>query len=190
MIDTVTKKLFSIIVAMLFVATAVVSFIIGRNSVDIPEVGSVTKIDTIYKEKPVPYKVETVETKYVYLPSEPTPPDTVYMDREVVIIDSVKVAIDIERKIYQDSLYKATVSGPCVADMHPSLDDIEIYSRHETIITERKPKLFRPYISICGGKDLFGVGGGVRINEKVDVDVKYMRVNNDDAFMVGTNICF
>lgn len=171
-------------------ACLAVVFIAGRNSVPSLDPEHIIMWDTTRVEVPVPQIIEKVRTEYVYLPSKPQPADTVYMDREVVRVDSVLVAIDMERRVYQDSMYKATVSGPCVADMHPSLDDIEIYSKRETIITERRPKLFRPYISICGGKDLFGIGGGVRINEKVDVDVKYMRVNNNDAFMVGTNICF
>lgn len=171
-------------------ACLTVVFIAGRKSVPELKPERIEMWDTVRLEIPVPQIIEKVRTEYVYIPSEPTPADTVYRDREVVRVDSVLVAVDIERRVYQDSLYKATVSGPCVADMHPSLDDIEIYSRSETIITERRPKLFRPYISVCGGKDLFGVGGGVRINEKVDVGAKYMRVNNNNALMVETNISF
>lgn len=184
--NRVIVVLFSILLIILLVIT----FILGRKSVDIPEVSNETKIDTVYKEKPVPYKVETVETKYVYLPSEPTPPDTVYMDREVVIVDSVKVAIDIEKKVYQDSTFKATISGPRIGKYGPNLDDINIYSRTETKIVEKPYPFLVPYISFGGGKDILGIGGGVTIKQRVDVGAKYIRVQEHDMFLVEANIRF
>jgi hypothetical protein len=128
--------------------------------------------------------------KYVYLPSEPSPPDTVYMDREVTKVDSVKVAIDIERKVYQDSTFKATVSGPRIGEYGPILDDINIYSRTETKIIEKPYPFLVPYVSFVGGKDILGIGGGVTIKQKVDVGAKYLRVQDQNLFMVEANIRF
>lgn len=184
------NRVIVILFSILLVILLVITFILGRMSVDIPEVSNETKIDTVYKEKPVPYKVETVETKYVYLPSEPTPPDTVYMDREVVIRDSVKVAIDIERKVYQDSTFRATVSGPRIGEHGPILDDISIYSRTETKIVEKPYPFLVPYISFGGGKDILGIGGGVTIKQRVDVGAKYLRVQEHNMFLVEANIRF
>lgn len=171
-------------------ACLAVVFIAGRKSVPELKPERIEMWDTVRLEIPVPQIIEKVHTKYVYLPSEPQPADTVYVDREAVRVDSVLVAVDIERRVYQDSLYRATISGPRVADMHPSLDDIEIYSKREVVITERQPKLIRPYVSACGWKDLVGIGGGVRINDKVDVGLKYVRVKSDNHLMVETNIAF
>ena len=171
-------------------ACLAVVFIAGRKSVPILEPERIIMWDTARIEVPVPQIIEKVRTEYVYLPSEPTPADTVYRDRDVIRVDSVLVAIDIERRVYQDSLYRATISGPRVADMHPSLDDIEIYSKREVVITERQPKLIRPYVSACCWKDLVGIGGGVRINDKVDVGLKYVRVKSNNHLMVETNIAF
>lgn len=184
--NRVIVALFSILLIILLVIT----FILGRKSVDIPEVKTKTKIDTVYKEKPVPYKVETVETKYVYLPSEPSPPDTVYIEREVTIVDSVKVAIDIERKVYQDSTFKATISGPRIGNYGPILDDISIYSRTETKIVEKPYPFLVPYISFGGGKNILGIGGGVTIKQRVDVGAKYLRVQEHNMFLVEANIRF
>lgn len=184
------NRVIVILFSILLVILLVITFILGRMSVDIPEVSNEIKIDTVYKEKPVPYKVETVETKYVYLPSEPTPPDTVYMDREVVIRDSVKVAIDIERKVYQDSTFRATVSGPRIGEHGPILDDISIYSKTETKIVERPYPFLVPYVSFGGGKDILGIGGGVTIKQRVDVGAKYLRVQEHNMFLVEANIRF
>ncbi len=47
--------------------------------------------------------------------------------------DSVALALEIETRIYEDTLYRAQVSGPAVGGYHPSLDWIETYSRTQTI---------------------------------------------------------
>lgn len=184
------NRVIIVLSSILLIILLIISFILGRKSVDIPKVSTETKIDTIYKEKPVPYKVETVETKYVYLPSEPIPRDTVYMDREIVIVDSVKVAIDIERKTYQDSTFKATISGPRIDNYGPTLDDISIYSKTEIRTIEKPYPFMVPYVSFGGGKDILGIGGGVTIKQRVDVGAKYLRVKEHNMFLVEANIRF
>ena len=184
------NRVIVILFSILLVILLVIAFILGRKSVDIPEIKTETKIDTTYIEKPVPYKVETVETKYVYVPSKPSPPDTVYMNREVIKVDSVKVAIDIERKVYQDSTFKATVSGPRIGEYGPVLDNINIYSRTETKIIEKPYPFLVPYISFGGGKNILGIGGGVTIKQRVDVGAKYLRIQDQNMFMIESNIRF
>ena len=184
------NRVITVLFSILLIILLIITFILGRKSVDIPEAKTEIKIDTVYKEKPVPYKVETVETKYVYLPSEPTPPDTVYMNKETAIVDSVKVAIDIERKTYQDSTFKATISGPRIGNYGPNLDDINIYSRTETKIIEKPYPFLVPYISFGGGKDILGIGGGVTIKQKVDIGAKYLRIEDQNMFLVEANIRF
>lgn len=184
------NRVIIVLFSILLIILLIITFILGRKSVDIPEVSNETKIDTVYKEKPVPYKVETVETKYVYLPSEPSPPDTVYIDREIIVTDSVKVAIDIERKVYQDSTFRATVSGPRIGEYGPILDDISIYSRTEAKIVEKPYPFLVPYISFGGGKNILGIGGGVTIKQRVDVGAKYLRVQEHNMFLVEANIRF
>ena len=163
------------------------SFFIGRNSVDIPEITTEVRWDTLRIEKPVPHEIEKVRTEYVYVP---TPADTVVLEREVVRVDSVLVAVDIERRVYQDSLYRAVVSGAVVGDIHPTLDHIDIYSRNETRIVEYKAPMFRPYIRGSVGQELMGIGCGVSIKDRVDVDVQYMRMGNNNMVVVGANYRF
>lgn len=162
------------------------SFFLGRESVQ-PTITTEVRWDTLRIEKPVPYKVEKVRTEYVYVP---TPSDTVVLEREVVRVDSVLVAVDIERRVYQDSLYRAVVSGAVVGDIHPTLDHIDIYSRNETRIVEYKAPMFRPYIRGSVGQELMGIGGGVSIKDRVDVDIQYMRMGSNNMVVVGANYRF
>ena len=173
------KTIFAIIGVILCLAT---SFWLGRKSAQ-PTITTEIKWDTLTIEKPVPYKVEKVRTEYVYVP---TPSDTVVIER----VDSVLVAVDIERRVYQDSLYRAVVSGAVVGDIHPTLDHIDIYSRNETRIVEDKAPMFRPYIRGSVGKELMGIGGGVSIKDRVDVDVQYMRMGNNNMVVIGANYRF
>lgn len=160
------------------------SFFIGRKSVK-PTITTEIKWDTLRVEVPVPHEVEKVRTEYVYVH---TPADTVV--REVVRVDSVLVAVDVERRVYSDDRYRAVVSGAVVGDIHPTLEKIDIYSRSETRIIEHKAPMFRPYIRGSVGKELMGIGGGVSIKDRVDVDVQYMRVGNNNMIVFGANYRF
>lgn len=184
------NRVIVVLFSILLITLLVITFILGRISVDIPEVKTKTKIDTVYIDNPVPYKVETIKTEYVYLPSEPSPPDTVYMNKEIIKVDSVKVAIDIERKVYQDSTFKATISGPRIGEYGPNLDDINIYSRTEIKIVEKPYPFVVPYVSLGVGKDILGIGGGVTIKQRVDVGAKCLRIKEQNMFLIEANIRF
>lgn len=85
---------------------------------------TITKIDTVTVTKPV--------LKYKYLTKIIT--DTLYSTDSVL----VPVRIPIESKIYQDSTYRAIVSG-----YKASLDTIQVYPIHTyTTITNTKQKRF------------------------------------------------
>ena len=160
------------------------SFFVGRKSVQ-PNVTTKIKWDTLTIEKPVLVEVEKVRTGYVYVP---TPADTVV--KEVVRVDSVLVAVDIERRVYGDDRYRAVVSGAVVGDIHPILESMDIYAKTETRIIEHKAPMFRPYIRGSIGKEIIGIGGGVSIKDRVDVDVQYMRIGNSNMVVVGANYRF
>ena len=177
------KTALYIILSIVFIAICIGCFSLGRNSVDIPKVSTKVRIDTLTIEKPIPREIEKVRTEYVYVP---TPADTVVFER----VDSVLIAVDIERRVYQDSSYRAVVSGAVVGDIHPSLDHIDIYSRNETRIVEYKAPMFRPYIRGSVGKELMGIGGGVSIKDRVDIDVQYMRMANKNMVVIGANYRF
>lgn len=92
-------------------------------------------VDTQYVDKPVPYKVEVKDT--IYLPNPQNPQFPQNPQPEYLVYQT---------KIYQDSTYKAQVSG---YDAH--LDWIETYNRtivREINVTERiqeQPKKWSIY---------------------------------------------
>lgn len=181
------KIAFFSLLAIVFIAICVGCFVWGRKSVDIPEITTEIKWDTIRVEKPVPYEVERVRKEYVYVP---TPADTVVREVEVVRVDSVLVAVEVERREYRDSLYRAVVSGAVVGDIHPTLESMEVYARSETRVVERNVPMFRPYISASVGREMMGIGGGVSIKDRVDVGAKYMRVGGTNAVMFEASYRF
>lgn len=164
-------------------------FILGRKSVAEQEITTIERVDTVVVEKPMPYKVEVVRkvSVPVYVP---TPADTVVENKESAEEEArkdstlVEVPVEVERREYKSEEYRAVVSGAKIGDLRPTLESMEIYNRNTTSIVEIKPPLFTPYISACGGKGVFGVGGGVSIMDKVDVGAKYLRVNNKDAWVL------
>ena len=104
---------------------------------------TVTKIDTVTVIKPV--------IQYRYITKIIT--DTLYSTDSIL----VPVRIPIERTIFQDSTYRAVVSG-----YRASLDTIQVYPIHTyTTITNTKQKRFNIGIQV-------GVGYGC-FNKKPDV---------------------
>lgn len=175
---------------ILGVALACVAiFFMGRCSVGKQEITTIERVDTVVVEKPMPYKVEVVRKVSVPVYA-PTPADTVVENKESAEDNArkdsvlVEVPVEVERREYKSEEYRAVVSGAKIGDLRPTLESMEIYNRNTTSIVEIKPPLFTPYISACGGKGIFGVGGGVSIMDKVDVGAKYLRVNNKDAWVL------
>lgn len=108
----------------------------------------VTIFDTIPYYKPVPKDSLVVRYKTIYVPKydESIPNDTSSVDTPPQITDSVKIEIPITQKVYEDSTYKAWVSGYC-----SSLDSIYVYPRKEIITITNKPKPKRWGIGIHAG---------------------------------------
>lgn len=180
------KNAFAIIGLILCLA---IVFIAGRKSVNIPDAKTEIVHDTTIIDRPVLVTKDSIRVKYVYVKLKP---DTVFVDREHVITktDSVQVPVNFERRTYGDDRYRAVVSGAAIGDMHPSLESIDIYSKTETKIIKYKAPTFRPYIRGSVGKEVIGVGGGVSIKDRVDIDVQYMRFGNDNMVVFGANYRF
>ena len=79
--------------------------------------------DTIFVEKPVIKKVETIDTLLLPVPITDT----------LMLHDTVFVHLPIEQRLYSDPRYTAWVSG-----YRPQLDSILIYQRTEYITKEIK----------------------------------------------------
>lgn len=180
------KNTFAIIGVILCL---VITFLAGRKSVNIPDVKTEIIYDTISIEKPVLITKDSVKVEYVYIKLKP---DTVFVDREQIIIktDSVKVPVDFERRTYGDDRYRAVVSGAVVGDIHPTLESVDIYAKTETRIIGYEAPTFRPYVRGSIGKEAIGIGGGVSIKDRVDIDVQYMRFGNDNMVVFGANYRF
>lgn len=180
------KNVFAIIGLILCLA---IVFIAGRKSVNIPDVKTEIIHDTIRIDRPVLVTKDSVRVEYVYVKLKP---DTVFVDRERVVVktDSVQIPVNFERRTYGDDRYRAIVSGAAIGDIHPSLESIDIYSKTETKIVQYKTSTFRPYIRGSVGKEAIGIGGGVSIKDRVDIDVQYMRFGNDNMVVFGANYRF
>lgn len=158
---------------------------------DIPEITTIIERDTTSYSKPLPDTVEKITTIYIKVPERVTAPKDDVADSvpvEVVERDSSEVAVDIERKVYEDERYKATICGPRIGEYSPMLESIDIYTQSKTRIVEQPRKLIRPYVTALAGKDVLGIGGGVMIKERVSLGVKYMRFNNKDVVGAEMNI--
>ena len=112
-----------------------------------------THIDTIPYRMPVP--VDSFVVKYIteMLPVNPNkalPEDSVTVDTMITAIvsgnDSVAVTVPITQKVYEDSTYRAYVSG-----YHPALDSITIFQRNEIVYIRSPTKPKRWGIGIQAG---------------------------------------
>lgn len=187
------NRLIVILIFIIFVGCAVGAFFAGRASVDVPEISTEIERDTASYDKPLPDTVEKITTIYIKVPEyETTPKDDVADSVSVGVVerDSSEVAVDIERKVYEDAKYKATISGPRIGEYSPVLESIDIYTQTETRVVQQPVKWIRPYVSALAGKDVLGIGGGVMIKERVSIGAKYMRFNNKDVVGAEMNVFF
>lgn len=112
-----------------------------------------TYIDTIPYRVPVP--VDSCVIKYVTdtLPLAGASEYALIGDTtalvEKSVTDSATVIIPITQKVYEDSLFRAYVSG-----YHPALDSIEIYRKSETIYIRSPTKPKRWSVGIQAGLGL------------------------------------
>lgn len=125
---------------------AAVVFLADRRSCGKPQgddtqtqVDSVkTQIDTTTAVAPEPSESRDKDTVYikVYLtrPSAPVPTVQAPSDTTHESADSVLyIPIKLEQKVYEDSTYRAVVSGPAIEQYGPRLDSISVYRRTVTV---------------------------------------------------------
>lgn len=151
----------------LYIVGLVAAFFVGYYF-STPEVVEIERVeyDTMRVNVPVPYEVTRTEFRTLRLPVMLfAPADTVWRERTVV--DSVEVEVSMERRTYQDSTYRAQVSGPAIGGLHPSLDWVEVYNRTTTTIA-KKPSRWGIGVQVGYGMSREGVspyiGVGVSYN--------------------------
>ena len=122
-------------------------YYLGTTSVE-PIVEERVSIDTIYYEKPTIAKVEARPIT-VRLPrlifaenvKEDNFPNIVHTESNpLVVSDSVDVKIDIETVIYEDTTYRAQISGPRIGQYGPQLDWVQAYQKTITQSVTKKSR--------------------------------------------------
>ena len=166
------------ILTVFFVVVATGLFLLGYfvGRAGTPEVVETIKIDTVYYERPQPIKVEA-------RPVTVRVPRLLFAERigevegatKVVKVatgqDSVDLAVNIETLQYEDSTYRAQVSGPRIGQYGPQLDWLETYNR---TVTQSVTKRHRFAVTAGAGIGLtpkgiqpfFGVSAGVILWQK------------------------
>ena len=164
------KKAFWIVVAVLIVSIGA-NVWQWRNQ---PEPSVVIEHDTVWKDttiiKPVPTESkETGETIYIKVP----PSDTIKQKEPSPLFDSATIALPVEQKRYDDSLYTAWVSG-----FRPQLDSLRLHLPEvQTTVTKtivRPAPLITFGIQVGGGVGIFsrqpdiylGIGGQLNLFRK------------------------
>lgn len=147
-----------------FVLFVGIGFVVGfyaRPQADII-VKTEYKTDTIRIVEPQEVLVDTFIREVVV-------PKTIVKIDTLCTTDSVIVYLPFERKVYEDSLYRAVVSG-----YKPVLEEFEVYSEETIIYKEKVAPLFSPYV--VGGIGFNGdisIGGGLFVRDKDGIGVEY-----------------
>lgn len=148
---------------LIFTAGIAAIFLLGwwARGNHFPDAGKmIVRVDTVYYERPQ-HVSSTVRPITVNVPRVIFAPEVVAEDATTdscseipdtsgnvsetptSSADSVSIELAIETRVYEDSLYRAQVSGPAVGNYRPTLDWIEVYSRTTTITrTETKRHRF------------------------------------------------
>ena len=148
----------------LLLAALLLAYCAGRNTAQqraissaIQQADTLVIHDTITREMPVYITNTRVRTEYVPVR------DTLRLH------DTLFVPVTIEKRVYEDSLYRAEISG-----YKPSLDQIEIFQQTRTIV-ERVPVQERKRWGL-GIQAGYGVGihsGAVYTTPYIGVGVSY-----------------
>lgn len=144
------SRLTDIIIVSLMLACGIIGYMIGHTH-DVPQevatiyqTDTVVVRDTITRERPVPIHTHTRDTI------------------RVQVTDTLYIELPREVKVYEDSTYRAEVSGYL-----PSLDRIDIYSQ-ERIVTQHKTQIVevkrnaRWGIGIQAGYGVCVTGGAIK----------------------------
>ena len=110
------SRLVSVIVCALMLACWLFGYKAGRGAYSVPLPSVETRVDTVVVRDTITRERPVYTRAYVR--------DTI----RVRVCDTILVALPHEVRVYEDSLYRAEVSGYL-----PSLDRIEIYPRTVTV---------------------------------------------------------
>lgn len=169
------------------VAALACGFLLGRRTAGpVVAVTETVRVDTVYRDRPVAARIErhpvTISVPRLLFAGQPRPPRAAADTTEVTMPaddsmavtapDSVTVQVQIETRIYEDSLYRAQVSGPVVGPLAPSLDWISVRDRTRTV-TETVVRRHR--FAVTAGVGAAWTPEGVRPTVGVQVGVVLWR---------------
>ena len=137
------------IILLLIVATLIFScgYFLGSRSVE-PIIEESVRVDTVFYPKPIISQVEarpvTVRVPRLIFAEDVKennfPNITHTESKPLVIKDSVDVKIDIETVIYEDTTYRAQISGPRIGQYGPQLDWVQSYQKTITQTVTKKSR--------------------------------------------------
>lgn len=138
-------------------------YLLGRRTARAPEPECIVQVDTLrirdtlLIERPVPVEVRVVDTMLVALT------DTIRLS------DTVYLRLPREIKQYEDSLFRAQVSG-----YRPALDWIEVYPQTVYLTKVVKTRDVRRWgIGLQAGYGAYAAGGQVRLAPYLGVGISY-----------------
>ena len=181
-----SSKIKNSILVIGLVTIIAICFFAGRKSVKLPTPEA--HIDNERVENPIEIEKEVIKTVKVPMYITDSQRDTVFIVQHdtvfLVQYDTVfiKVPVNIEQRVYGDSLFRAVVSGPTIGDLHPTLDEYEVFARTETKYIEKNAPFVRPYLSISGGQHLVGGGFGLMFKQRVSIGARYLHIENKGQF--------
>lgn len=134
--------------AVILLLLAAVGILMSRRPVS--EVIETVRVDTVFYERPQPVRISDKlrpirVPRFLFLRGET---DTVFVNNEQVYTDSVGIAIVRRTVEYEDSNYRAVVSGPAWGDYGPQLDRFEVYPR---TVTRTQTVTKRPWFAVTAG---------------------------------------
>ncbi|ERJ80062.1 hypothetical protein J5A56_00605 [Prevotella melaninogenica] len=160
------RKKISLLLFVAFTIAICVYVSQRKSSIDIK---SIIKTDTIIRHDTLIYRTPIVKDSLIVKYRTAVLPvvrqDTITKEFVRTVMDSVEVKVPITQKVYEDSTYKAWVSG-----YEPQLDSIFVYQKTQVInhYIREKPKHWGIGLQIgygCTGKELRPyIGIGVNYN--------------------------
>lgn len=160
---TEMNRLIIAVPALLAVLLLLSGYFLGRRMACTPEPECIVQVDTLrirdtlLVERPVPVEVRVVDTMLVAVT------DTIRLS------DTVYLRLPREIKQYEDSLYRAQVSG-----YRPALDWIEVYPQTVYLTKVVKTQDVKRWgIGLQAGYGAYAAGGQVRLAPYVGVGISY-----------------
>lgn len=152
-----------LIAALLAALLLLSGYLLGRRTARATEPECIVQVDTLrirdtlLIEKPMPVEVRVVDTMLV------TVADTIRLS------DTVYLRLPREIKRYEDSLYRAQVSG-----YRPALDWVEVYPQTVYLTKVVKTQDVRRWgIGLQAGYGAYAAGGQVRLAPYLGVGISY-----------------